>query len=152
MLFRSWAAIEHSTANLDALLGRTQSLLTKANGLTTAAQTPQGNPPPHNPAAAEACVAWKDYVDALDGLKAATGPATPGATPPWSDKGEEDLVQAWKSARDAARNALAELLSAQKTMAEKLNKHEQRQAPRPDRSESELKDVVEGVRSEISKP
>jgi hypothetical protein len=147
----AWAAIQNSARSLDEQLSLAQQRLAEAGGLTEGVEMPAPAPPPPqlNPAAAEAGLAWKDFVDALDGLKDATTAATVSGP---ADKGEEDLVTAWESARDAARNALAVLLDAQKTVAEKQRIHEQRQAPRPGRSDTEREAVLTEVRKALTPP
>ena len=147
----AWAAIQNSPRSLDEQLGKAQQRLAEAAGLTAATALPSPAPttPALNPAAAEAGLAWKDYVDAFDGLVDATKAATAAGR---ADKGEQDLVSAWESARDAARNALAVLLDAQKTLAEKQRTHEQRQFVRPGRSASERQAVLTEVGKALTPP
>jgi len=147
----AWTAIQNSPRSLDEQLSKAQQRLAEADGLTAAVALPSPAPttPVLNPAAAEAGLAWKDFVDTFDGLTDATKPATVAVR---ADKGEQDLVAAWESARDAARNALAVRLDAQKTLAEKQRTHEQRQSVRPGRSASERQAVLTEVRKALTPP
>jgi hypothetical protein len=143
----AWGAIQNSARSLDELLSSAQKRLAEAGGLTEAVIPAAAHSPVVlNPAAAEAGLAWKDFVDAFEGIKAVT--KLPGGDS--LDKGEKDLVTAWESARDDARDALAVLLDAQKTAAEKQQIHEQRQAPRPGRTASEREAVLEEVRKALT--
>lgn len=149
----AWAAIQNSARSLEDQFNVAQQQLAEAEALAAAVALPSTTPIKLNPAAAEAGLAWKDYVDAFDGLVDATKAATAAG---WTDKGEEDLVVAWsgapgfRGARDAARDALAVLLEAQKTFAEKQQIHEQRQSPRPGRSASERQAVLTEVRKALT--
>lgn len=144
----AWAAIQNSARNLDEQFNVAQQQLAEAEARTAAVTLPP-TPIKLNPAAAEAGLAWKDYVDAFDGLVDATKAASVAVR---TDRGEQDLVTAWEAARDAARNALAVLLDAQKTLAEKQRIHEQRQSVRPGRSASERQAALTEVRKALTPP
>jgi hypothetical protein len=143
-----WSELQHSARILEELFNRAQQRLTAANALTAGLSAPTGSPPPLNPAAAEAGLAWKDFTDAFDALTKSTEiPA--GAS---QDRGHTAAVGAWETARDAARNALAVLLKAQQSLAEAQRLQEQRQVSRPDRSASERQAALAKVREALSPP
>lgn len=143
-----WSELQNSARSLEELLLRAQQRLDAANALTAALTSPTGSPPPLNPAAAEAGLAWKDFTDAFDALTKATEiPA--GAS---QDRGHTAAAEAWGTARDAARNALAVLLSAQQSLAEAQRLQEQRRLSRPDRSASERQVALAKVREALTPP
>lgn len=147
----AWAAIQNSSRQLATQLNAAQQHLEEAGDLTKAVESPVPLPatPKLNPAAAAAGLAWKDFVDAYDTLKATTGaPTATGRT----DKGEEKLVSDWEKVRDEVRNALAVLLEAEKVCSIAQQAHAQRQAPRPGRSADEREKVLNELRTKALNP
>jgi hypothetical protein len=140
----AWVAIQNGARNLEAQLSRAQQRLAEAAALSAAVESPAT--PVLNPAAAEAGVAWKDFVDDFDVLTEGAKVSVAGSP----DDGETALVTAWENARDAVRDALAVVLDAQRTAAEKQRAHQERQAPRPYRSASEREAVMEKVREALT--
>lgn len=142
----AWENIHRSATQLNEQLSKAQRLLAEATQLTNAVDAPE--PVARNPEAAEAGVACKDFVDLLATLKSET------TFPPSStdDHGQQELVGAWETARNEARNALAVLLVKRQELTQKLVDHQLRQAPRPDRSAEETAEVLEAVQTALSPP
>lgn len=144
----AWAAIQNSARSLDEQFNLAQQQLAEADALTAAVATPTAPPLRLNPAAAEAGLAWKDFVVSFDELKRVTT-ISPGAS---TDPVQAELERAWGNASLAAKNALAELLRAQKDFTEKQKKHELRQSARPGRSASERQEALVKVREKLTPP
>ena len=147
----AWAAIQNGARQLDTQLDAAQQHRKEAGDLIKAVESKIPTPatPKLNPAAATAGLAWKDFVDAYDTLKATTGaPTAAGRT----DKGEEKLVSDWEKVRYVARNALAVLLEAEKVCSIAQQAHAPRQAPRPGRSADEREAVLSELRTKALNP
>jgi len=150
----AWLAIQNGARILEEGLQRAQAAYADAVRLEAAAETPTpaagGTPAgPVLASAAEAGIAWKSFKDTFELLKDGTKPSSTAGQP---DDGETALINAWTTASDQAKDALAVLLTRRQELAVARNAHEQRQAIRPARKPSEQAGMVARILTAINSP
>lgn len=149
----AWLAIQNGARLLDENLQKVQTQYAEALRLETAAETPtvaaDGTEGPVLASAAEAGIAWKSFKDTFELLKDGTKPSSTAGQP---DDGETALINAWTTASNQAKDALAVLLTRRQELAVARNAHEQRQALRPARKPEEQAAMVAGVLTAFNPP
>jgi hypothetical protein len=144
----AWLAIQNGARLLDENLQKVQTQYAEALRLEAAAETPT----PAGPvlaSAAEAGIAWKSFKDTFELLKDGTKPSSTAGQP---DDGETALINAWTTASNQAKDALAVLLTRRQALAVARNAYEQRQALRPARKPEEQAAMVARVLTAFNPP
>lgn len=146
----AWLAIQNGARILEERLDVAQAQYAEAARLEGVALPPNTGTPagPVLASAAEAGIAWKSFRDTFDDLKRGTTKSAPGVP----DNGETELADAWSTASNLAKNALAVLLTRRQELALARNAYEQRQALRPARKPAEQARMVASVLTALNTP
>lgn len=144
----AWLAIQNGARILEERLQVAQAQYAEATRLEGVAGTPiaaSGTTPagPVLASAAEAGIAWKSFKDTFTFLQEGTKKSS--TTPGVPDDGEKVLAETWGNASQAAKNALAVLLTRRQELSLACNAYEQRQALRPARKPAEQARMVASV-------
>lgn len=144
----AWLAIQNGARILEERLQVAQAQYAEATRLEGVAGTPiaaSGTTPagPVLASAAEAGIAWKSFKDTFTFLQEGTKKSS--TTPGVPDDGEKVLAETWGNASQAAKNALAVLLTRRQELTLARNAYEQRQALRPARKPAEQARMVASV-------
>jgi len=144
----AWLAIQNGARILEELLDIAKAQYADAARLEGVAGTPiaaSGTNPagPVLASAAEAGIAWKSFKDTFTFLQEGTKKSS--TTPGVPDDGEKVLAETWGNASQAAKNALAVLLTRRQELSLARNAYEQRQALRPARKPAEQARMVASV-------
>jgi len=144
----AWLAIQNGARILEERLQVAQAQYAEATRLEGVAGTPiaaSGTTPagPVLASAAEAGIAWKSFKDTFTFLQEGTKKSS--TTPGVPDDGEKVLAETWGNASQAAKNALAVLLTRRQELSLARNAYEQRQALRPARKPAEQARMVASV-------
>jgi hypothetical protein len=144
----AWLAIQNGARILEELLDIAKAQYADAARLEGVAGTPiaaSGTNPagPVLASAAEAGIAWKSFKDTFTFLQEGTKKSS--TTPGVPDDGEKVLAETWGNASQAAKNALAVLLTRRQELSLARNAYEQRQALRPARKPAEQERMVASV-------
>jgi len=144
----AWLAIQNGARILEERLDIAKAQYADAARLEGVAGTPiaaSGTNPagPVLASAAEAGIAWKSFKDTFTFLQEGTKKSS--TTPGVPDDGEKVLAETWGNASQAAKNALAVLLTRRQELSLARNAYEQRQALRPARKPAEQARMVASV-------
>jgi len=144
----AWLAIQNGGRILEERLDIAKAQYAEATRLEGVAGTPiaaSGTTPagPVLDSAAEAGIAWKSFKDTFTFLQEGTKKSS--TTPGVPDDGEKVLAETWGNASQAAKNALAVLLTRRQELSLARNAYEQRQALRPARKPAEQARMVASV-------
>lgn len=141
----AWLAIQNGARILEERLQVAQAQYAEAARLEGVAVPPNTGTPagPVLASAAEAGIAWKSFKDTFTFLQEGTKKSS--TTPGVPDDGEKVLAETWGNASQAAKNALAVLLTRRQELTLARNAYEQRQALRPARKPAEQERMVASV-------
>jgi hypothetical protein len=139
---KAWDALFKSARSLEERFLLSQKQLEEAIAQTAAADPPkdEGLPPKKVVArsAAEAGLAWKDFKDTYTDID--------------QEIKNQTVDQAWATTSEAAKNALAVLLTRRREFSEAQQQYQQRQASRPGRTPNETADAVDAVLKKLNPP
>lgn len=137
---KAWDALFNSARSLEERFLLSHKQLEEAIAQTAAAAPPkeEGSPPKKMVArsAAEAGLAWKDFMDTYTYMG--------------REINNQTVDQAWLTTSEAAKNALAVLLTRRREFYEAQQQYEQRQASRPGRTPKEKADAVDAVLKKLN--
>ena len=152
----AWLAIQNGARILEERMQVAQAQYAEAARLEGVADTPTqadaANPAggPVLASAAEAGIAWKSFKDTFTFLQEGTKKSS--TTPGVPDDGEKVLAETWGNTSQAAKNALAVLLTRRQELTLARNAYEQRQALRPALKPAEQARMVASVLTALNSP
>ena len=139
---KAWDALFKSARSLEERFLLSQKQLEEAIAQTAAADPPKDVGVPARKvvarSAAEAGLAWKDFKDTYTAMG--------------QEINNQTVDQAWVTTSEAAKDALAVLLTRRREFSEAQQQYEQRQASRPGRTPNEKADVVDAVLTKLNPP